>query len=148
MDGAFYPDSYPGSPGSISCASGIFRVHRRHNTTRKQRCRSTMEKCACNYIGISAGSILAFLLARTYGRELIIQMFPGSRYEKLSSWAAKSNSYTALLFLGMVLPLFPDDFFCYLTGVTKMSIQKFATIIVLGKPWCILAYSILFSAVS
>lgn len=102
----------------------------------------------CNYIGISAGSILAFLLARTYGRELIIQMFLGSRYEKLSSWAAKSNSYTALLFLGMVLPLFPDDFFCYLTGVTKMSIQKFATIIVLGKPWCILAYSILFSAVS
>lgn len=45
-----------------------------------------------------------------------------------------------------VLPLFPDDFFCYFTGITKMTVRKFAAIIVLGKPWCILAYSIFFAA--
>lgn len=101
----------------------------------------------CNYIGISAGSILAFLLARKYGQELVKKMFPEKRYEKLASWAAQSKSYTAILFLGMVLPLFPDDYFCYLTGLTNMTARKFTTIIVLGKPWCILAYSILFSGV-
>lgn len=100
----------------------------------------------CNYIGISAGSMIAFLLARRYGKRIVSYMFPGERYEKWSEWAAGSRSYTAVLFLGMVLPLFPDDFFCYFTGITKMSVRRFATVILLGKPWCILAYSILFSA--
>ncbi len=100
----------------------------------------------CNYIGISAGSIIAFLLARKYGQSLVSKMFPGERYNKIASWAAKSKSYTLILFLGMVLPLFPDDYFCYLTGLTKMTTQKFSAIIILGKPWCILAYSLIFSA--
>lgn len=101
----------------------------------------------CNYIGISAGSIIAFLLARKYGQELVGKIFPGKRYEKIAVWAAKSKCYTLVLFLGMVLPLFPDDFFCYFTGLTKMTTRKFTTIIALGKPWCILAYSLIFSAV-
>ena len=99
----------------------------------------------CNYIGISAGSIIAFLLARRYGRGLVGKMFPGERYEKWADWAAKSKSYTGILFLGMVLPLFPDDYFCYFTGITKMSVRKFVTIIDLGKPWGIFVYSLIFS---
>lgn len=97
----------------------------------------------CNYIGISAGSIIAFLLARKYGRGLVNKMFPGEKYEKWATWAAESKFYTVILFLGMVLPLFPDDYFCYFTGITKMSTRKFVTIIILGKPWCILAYCIM-----
>ena len=100
----------------------------------------------CNYIGISAGSIIAFLLARKYGSGLVSRMFPGEKYEKWAAWAAGSRFYTAVLFLGMVLPLFPDDYFCYLTGITKMSTRKFVTIILLGKPWCILAYCIMTTA--
>lgn len=99
----------------------------------------------CNYIGISFGSFLAFLIARKFGKELVGKMFPGKRYERWALWAAESKSYTAFLFLAMLLPLFPDDFFCYFTGITKMSTRKFTTIIILGKPWCILAYSIIFS---
>lgn len=99
----------------------------------------------CNYIGISAGSIIAFLLARKYGQGLVSRMFPGEKYDKWAVWAAKSKFYTVLLFLGMVLPLFPDDYFCYFTGITKMSTRKFVAIILLGKPWCILAYCIMTS---
>ena len=98
-----------------------------------------------NYIGISAGSIIAFLLARKYGQGLVSRMFPGEKYEKWAQWAARSRFYTVVLFLGMVLPLFPDDYFCYFTGVTKMSTRKFVAIIILGKPWCILAYCIMTS---
>ena len=85
----------------------------------------------CNYIGISAGSIIAFWLARKYGSGL-----------------AGSKFYTVVLFLGMVLPLFPDDYFCYSTGLTKMSARKFVAIILLGKPWCILAYCIMTAAMA
>ncbi len=100
----------------------------------------------CNYIGISMGSLIAFILARKYGQGLVSKMFSGKKYDKWAGWAAESKSYTVLLFLGMVLPLFPDDYFCYFTGITKMSFRKFAAIIIVGKPWCILAYSIIFSA--
>lgn len=102
----------------------------------------------CNYIGISAGSIIAFWLARKYGSGLVSQMFPGEKYEKWATWAAGSRFYTVVLFLGMVLPLFPDDYFCYFTGLTKMSARKFVAIILLGKPWCILAYCIMTAAMA
>ena len=122
----------PVLPGALGCAAGAVLF-------------GMMGGFWCNYIGISAGSMAAFLLARRYGSGLVAKMFPEKKYEKLSSWAAESRFYTAVLFLVMLLPLFPDVYFCYITGVTKMSSRKFAAIIVLGKPWCILAYSILFS---
>ena len=123
---------FPILPGALGCAAGAVLF-------------GMMGGFWCNYIGISVGTMAAFLLARKYGSGLVAKMFPGKKYEKLSSWAAESRFYTAVLFLVMLLPLFPDDYFCYFTGVTKMSSRKFAAIIVLGKPWCILAYSIIFS---
>jgi len=101
----------------------------------------------CNYIGISAGSIIAFFLAKKYGKPLLQDLFPEGKYKKWSNWASESKSYTAFLFLAMVLPLFPDDYLCYLTGVSKMTARKFIWIIILGKPWCILAYSLGFALI-
>lgn len=99
----------------------------------------------CNYIGISAGSIIAFLLARRYGVELVKDIFKGERYDKWAQKAAKSRSYAVFMFAATLLPLFPDDFLCYFSGLTKLSVKKFVWIIILGKPWCILAYSLGFS---
>lgn len=101
----------------------------------------------CNYIGISAGSIAAFFLARRLGMPLLEDLFPQGKYQKWAGWASKSRSYTAFLFLAMLLPLFPDDYLCYLTGVSKMTARKYIWIIILGKPWCILAYSLGFSLI-
>ena len=101
----------------------------------------------CNYIGISGGSIIAFFLAKKYGMPLLQDLFPHGKYNKWSNWASISKSYAGFLFAAMVLPLFPDDYLCYLTGVTKMSAKKFIWIIILGKPWCILAYSLGFSLI-
>ncbi|MCR5823980.1 MAG: VTT domain-containing protein [Lachnospiraceae bacterium] len=101
----------------------------------------------CNYLGIALGSIAAFFLARQFGKPLIQDLFPSGKYNKWSAWASKSKSYTAFLFMAMLLPLFPDDYLCYLTGVSKMTARKFIWIIILGKPWCILAYSLGFSLI-
>lgn len=98
----------------------------------------------CNYIGISAGSIIAFLLARRFGSGIVRQMFPADKYESLVKWVNQKKCYTAILFLSILLPLAPDDFLCYFSGLTGMSTKKFTWIIILGKPWCILAYSIFF----
>jgi len=98
----------------------------------------------CNYIGISAGSIIAFLLARRFGSGIVKQMFPADKYESLVKWVNHKKCYTAILFLSILLPLAPDDFLCYFSGLTGMSTKKFTWIIILGKPWCILGYSIAF----
>lgn len=98
----------------------------------------------CNYIGISAGSIIAFFLARKFGYGFVKDIFKSERYDKWITKAAESKSYAAFLFVATLLPFFPDDFLCYFSGITDMTAKRFSWIIVLGKPWCILAYSIVF----
>ena len=98
-----------------------------------------------NYIGISAGSIVAYYLARRYGMQLVSKMVSVEKHEKFIEWINKSKSYTLVFFLSILLPLAPDDFLCYFSGVVNMPPKKFLTIIIVGKPWCILFYSIFFS---
>ena len=101
----------------------------------------------CTYIGISVGSIIAFYLADRFGKKLVIEMFSEKYFEK---WKAKfegKKSYDWFMFIATVLPLFPDDFLCYFSGLIGMDKKRFIWIIILGKPWCILGYSILFGLI-
>lgn len=98
-----------------------------------------------NYIGISAGSIIAYWLAKRYGIQLVNKMMPIEKYGKHIEKINQSKSYTTLLFLAILLPLAPDDFLCYFSGLIDMAPQKFITIIITAKPWCILFYSIFFA---
>ena len=98
----------------------------------------------CNYIGISAGSIISFLLARRFGVELVRHMVPEKKYQTWTTWVNSKKSYTIVLFLAILLPLAPDDILCYFSGLTGMPVKRFTWIILLGKPWCIFAYSLFF----
>lgn len=98
----------------------------------------------CNYIGISAGSIISFLLAKRYGVELVKKMVPMEKYQRLVDWVNTKKSYTLILFLAILLPLAPDDFLCWFSGLTGMASRRFIWIIIAAKPWCILFYSLIF----
>lgn len=98
-----------------------------------------------NYIGISIGSIAAYWLAKKFGIRLVDRMVSMKKYEGYMEKIRKSRSYTAVLFLSILLPLGPDDFLCYFSGLIRMSSKKFIAIILLGKPWCILFYCIFFA---
>lgn len=98
-----------------------------------------------NYIGISSGSIAAYFLARWFGLQLVNKMVNMKKYEKYIERINKSKSYTTVLFLAILLPLAPDDFLCYFSGLIDMKPKKFITIIAVAKPWCILFYSIFFA---
>ena len=119
-------------PGFLGCAVGAILF-------------GSLGGFLCNYIGISAGSIAAFFLARKYGIKLVKLLFSEKKYEKWSGWIEKKkSSYDVILFIAILLPLFPDDFFCYFSGLTKMSAKRFIIIILIAKPWCILLYSLIF----
>ncbi len=98
-----------------------------------------------NYVGISAGSIAAYWLARRFGVALVRKMVPMEKYDRCVRWVNEKKSYSLILFLAILLPLAPDDFLCYFSGLTSMSAKRFTWIILLGKPWCILLYSLVFS---
>lgn len=95
-----------------------------------------------NYLGISVGSIVAFLLSRKYGIKLIKDIFGIKTFNKYTSWLEKGKLFDIFFAIAIFAPIAPDDFLCYLAGLTKMSIKKFAVIIVLCKPFSILLYSI------
>ena len=98
-----------------------------------------------NYIGISAGSIAAYWLAKRFGSPLVNKMISLKKYDSYITRLNQSKSYTVVLFLAILLPLAPDDFLCYFSGLIDMSARKFIAIIILAKPWCILLYSIVFA---
>lgn len=98
-----------------------------------------------NYIGISAGSIMAFFLAKHYGASLVDKMVSMEKYDDYIKKINQSRSYPLFLFVATLMPLAPDDFLCYFSGLINMPVKKFIFIIVLGKPWCILFYSVFFS---
>lgn len=101
----------------------------------------------CNYIGICTGSIIAYFLAHHYGVGLVRSLFKEEKYAKWEKWIGKWKCYPLILFVVTLLPLFPDDFFCYFSGLTTMKARRFIWIILLGKPWCILGYSLLFGGI-
>lgn len=106
----------------------------------------TMGGFWCSYIGISLGSIAAYYLARRFGMDIVLLMFSREQYDKWQRRVTGSRYYGLILFAVVLLPFFPDDFFCYFSGLMKMDAKKFILTIILGKPLCILAYSIAFGA--
>lgn len=124
----------PVLPGYLGCAAGAIAF-------------GSATGFWCNYIGISLGSVIAYFLAKKYGMDIINALFPKKQYEKWSARLEKSRSYEWFLFIATLLPLFPDDFLCYFSGLIKMNSKRFIWIIILGKPWCILAYSIGFGLI-
>lgn len=124
----------PVLPGFLGCAAGAMMF-------------GTTVGFLCNYIGISAGSLIAFFLARHYGVTVIRVVFKEKYYRKWERWIGRWKCYPAVMFTATLLPLFPDDFFCYFSGLTKMRARQFMWIILLGKPWCILVYSLIFGGV-
>lgn len=94
-----------------------------------------------NYVGICAGSIITFFLAKHYGIPLVQAIFPSKKYNVWTERIRKAKSYDVLFGLSILLPLAPDDYLCYFSGLINMSVKKFILIILLAKPWCILFYS-------
>ena len=124
----------PVLPGYLGCAAGAMAF-------------GTTVGFICNYVGICAGSIASYFIARKLGMDVVLAMFSEKQYKKWSERICKKKSYDNFLFVATLLPLFPDDFLCYFSGLIKMNSRRFIRIILLGKPWCILAYSLLFGMI-
>lgn len=118
----------PVLPGSLGCVVGIMAF-------------GPVMGFIYNYLGICLGSLWAFLLARQYGRPLVQKITKPEQFEKYQSWLEKGKRFDTLFAAAIFFPVAPDDFLCFLAGLTKMTVKKFSVIILLGKPAALAAYS-------
>ncbi|MDO4555632.1 MAG: TVP38/TMEM64 family protein [Lachnospiraceae bacterium] len=116
-------------PGAVGCLYGVIFF-------------GAFQGFLYSYIGICIGSIGAFLVAREFGHEFVRKVTGGKFYEKYSRYLLKENQFEKLFAILIFLPVAPDDFLCYLAGVSTMPIKKFTLIILLGKPAAIAMYSL------
>ncbi len=116
-------------PGGVSCLAGVLLF-------------GAWKGFALNYFGICLGSCIAFFISRNVGKDLLHRLFSEQLITKYENWTEKQNRFTKLFALAIFFPVAPDDFLCYLAGTTKMRWREFVTIILLGKPLSIAAYSL------
>lgn len=117
----------PGVPGGIILAFGVITF-------------GPLKGFIYNYISICTGSMINFLISRNFGQSLVLKMFGEKTFNKYKD-KIKDETYEKFFALAILLPAAPDDFLCYLTGLSNMSFKKFAKIILLCKPPSIFAYS-------
>ena len=94
-----------------------------------------------NYIGISIGSVIAFLLARRYGLKIIEILFYNYNADKYLAHI-NNKKFNILFMVSILLPGLPDDLMCFIAGISKMEIKKFLLIIFLCKPLSLILYSL------
>ncbi len=116
-------------PGAIGCAVGVIAF-------------GPIWGLIYNYVGICIGSMLAFLLARHYGKPFVIKMIGEKAYNKYIGWTANDKKYETIFAILIFLPVAPDDLLCYISGITNMTFKKFTAIILLCKPFSISLYSL------
>ena len=114
-------------PGGLGCLAGVLLF-------------GPWYGFAYNYVGICAGSLAAFGVARYCGRPLIERMFSRRLLLKYDRWLG-NKSFAKWFALAIFFPVAPDDFLCYLAGTTSMRWGQFTFIILTCKPFAIAAYS-------
>lgn len=95
-----------------------------------------------NYIGICAGSLAAFAIARNCGRPLLYRMFPRSLIDRYDRWMEKDGRFARWFAFLIFIPVAPDDYLCFLAGTTEISWKLYTAIILLCKPASIALYSL------
>lgn len=94
-----------------------------------------------NFIGIFIGSILSFLLARRYGEIFVKSFVSQETYDKYIGYLDRGKTFERFLAAAFVLPGLPDDFFCMVAGLSKLSLKRFIIIAALTKPVTLYLYS-------
>lgn len=116
-------------PGAISCVAGVLIF-------------GNMMGFVYNYIGICIGSIVVFFLSRRYGSYFVRKAIGQKKYDKFIGYIDYDKKFDKFFAYAIFFPVAPDDILCYIAGLSKMRLEKFIAVILLGKPASIAIYSL------
>jgi len=82
-------------------------------------------------IGLSIGISLVFIISKKYGRSVIEDWIGEKEIKRFDAFFKKHNESYAI-FLGRILPLFPNDVISFGAGLTKVRFKRFFIASMLG----------------
>lgn len=85
-----------------------------------------------SYLGITLGSVLAFLLARLFGHAAVGLLIDRQTLRKFDRLVYGKSGFWPM-FLLFLLPGIPKDVLCYIAGLTPMHIVTFVLISTIGR---------------
>lgn len=124
----FFQVVVPVLPGVVGCVAGVMMF-------------GPVWGFVYNYVAVCLGSVAAYGLAYRFGDGLASALMGQRAYEKYIGWIRR-HDFTWVFLLTILLPLAPDDIFCYLAGLARMKPARAVAILIIFKPWVILAYSL------
>ena len=84
-----------------------------------------------SFLGIALGSILAFWVGRKWGNKAVAWLIGE---ENLLLWQKRIQGKDHLLLTAMfILPFFPDDILCFVSGVSTMSARYFIIMMLIAR---------------
>ena len=119
---------FPVIPGVGSCLVGVLAF-------------GPIEGFIYNYVGLTLGSIVSFFLSRNFGLPLINKLFKKETVDKYLGYV-RTKKFEKIFFLGIFLPGAPDDLLCYIAGISGLTFFRFLFIILIGKPFTLIFYSL------
>lgn len=91
------------------------------------------------------GSALVFQLSRNLGQPFAQRFVSGKLWERYGDIIRKKRD--VFLFLAFLFPFFPDDLLCIMAGLTEVPFRRFLLLVILGRPWGLLASAAVGSSV-
>lgn len=76
------------------------------------------------YLGLITGTILAFYIARIFGRNIVTKLVKKDTLDKISAKVNSSLSITNIFILS-IIPFMPRDILVYALGLTDINPKKF-----------------------
>jgi uncharacterized membrane protein YdjX (TVP38/TMEM64 family) len=82
-------------------------------------------------LGVMFGTGIVLVLARRWGRPLVVKLLPDTQLEKLDRLVARRGAL--FFFLIFLLPFLPDDLTCFAIGLTDLPLGQMMVLIALGR---------------
>lgn len=82
-------------------------------------------------IGVTVGSAVAFLIARTYGRPVVERLIHEDALEKFDEFSQKAG--LPGLFLFVLIPVLPEDVISFVAGLSHFRLSVFVAVVFLGR---------------
>lgn len=98
-----------------------------------------------NFIGMLIGSSINFYLGHRFGEEFLLAFINDETYQKYKERINRGNGLKKLLIIGFILPLFPDDIFCIIAGMSKMTYKEFFKLILFYRPISLFVFTFMSS---
>ncbi len=86
---------------------------------------------------VTLGSVVVFQLSRVLGKPFAEGFISRRNLDKYEDVFRKKRDL--FLFLALLFPFFPDDILCIMAGLTDIPFRRYLLLVVLARPWGLLA---------